>query len=47
MGTYLYKIAFEGRQFSYGSAMAIVMLLTILVASVIGNRVLKTDPIEY
>lgn len=47
MGTYLYKIAFEGRQFSYGSAMAIVMLLTILVASVIGNRFLKTDPIEY
>lgn len=47
MGTYLYKIAFEGRQFSYGSAMAIVMLVIILVASTVGNKFLKTEPIEY
>lgn len=47
MGTYLYKIAFEGRQFSYGSAMAIVMLVIILVASTVGNKFLKTETIEY
>lgn len=47
LGTYLYKIAFDGRQFSYGSAMAIVMLVIILIASVVGNKVLKTEPIEY
>ena len=47
MGTYLYKIAFEGRQFSYGSAMSIVMLVIILVASTFGNKFLKTETIEY
>jgi ABC-type sugar transport system permease subunit len=47
MGTYIYKIAFEGRMFSYGSAMAIVMAAIILVVSIFGNRMIKGDPIEY
>lgn len=47
MGTYLYKMAFEGRMFSYGSAMAIVMAIIILVFSTLGNKFLKTEPIEY
>lgn len=47
MGTYLYKMAFEGRMFSYGSAMAIVMAIIILVFSTLGNRFIKTEPIEY
>lgn len=47
MGTYIYKIAFEGRMFSYGSAMAIVMAVIILVVSLFGNRIIKGDPIEY
>lgn len=47
MGTYLYKVAFEGRMFSYGSAMAIMMAIVILLFSTFGNRFLKTEPIEY
>jgi len=47
MGTYLYKMAFEGRMFSYGSAMAIVMGIIILVFSTLGNKFIKTEPIEY
>lgn len=47
MGTYLYKVAFEGRMFSYGSAMAVVMAVIILLVSVIGNKLLKTDVIEF
>ena len=47
MGTYLYKVAFEGRMFSYGCAMAIVMAVIILFISVFGNRFIKAEPIEY
>jgi ABC-type sugar transport system permease subunit len=47
MATYIYKMAFEGRKFSYGSAMAIVMAMIILVISMVGNKFLKTEPIEY
>ena len=47
MGTYLYKIAFEGKMFSYGSAMAIVMAVIVLVVSVTGNKFIKTETIQY
>lgn len=47
MGTYLYKMAFEGRMFSYGSAMAVIMTLIILVFSYIGNKLIKREPIEF
>src|SRR5690625_4487728 len=47
MGTYLYKMAFEGRMFSYGSAMAVVMTLIILVFSYIGNKIIKRETIDY
>ncbi len=47
MGTYLYKVAFEGRKFSYGSAMAVIMAVVILVFSNFGNKFLKTETVEY
>lgn len=47
MGTYLYKIAFEGKMFSYGSAMAIVMAVIVLVVSSTGNKFIKTETIQY
>ena len=47
MGTYMYKMAFEGRMFSYGSAMAVIMTLIILVFSYFGNKLLKRETIEF
>lgn len=47
MGTYMYKMAFEGRMFSYGSAMAVVMALIILVFSFFGNKLIKREPIQF
>ena len=47
MGTYLYKIAFEGKMFSYGSAMAIVRAVIVLVVSITGNKFIKTETIQY
>lgn len=41
MGTYMYRISFEGRMFAYGSAMAVVMTIIALTVSVVGNRLLK------
>lgn len=47
MGTYMYKMAFEGRMFSYGSAMAVIMTFIILVFSYFGSKILKRETIEY
>lgn len=47
MGTYMYRMAFEGRMFSSGSAMAVVMTLIVLVVSVLGRRLLQSEDIEY
>ena len=47
MGSYLYKIAFMGNNFGYGAAMAIVMAILILVFSILGNKLLKRETIEY
>ncbi|WP_147918339.1 carbohydrate ABC transporter permease [Ruania zhangjianzhongii] len=43
MATYMYRMAFEGRMFAYGSAMAIVMTIIVLVISLIGSRMLRSD----
>ncbi|MCD9026238.1 carbohydrate ABC transporter permease [Cohnella silvisoli] len=47
MGSYLYKMAFTGNNFAYGAAMALVMAVSILVFSFVGNRLMKRDSIEY
>lgn len=41
MGTYMYRVSFEGRMFAFGSAMAVVMTAIVLVVSLVGNRLLK------
>lgn len=47
MGTYMYRVAFEGRMFSSGAAMAVVMTLIILVVSILGQRLLKREEYTY
>lgn len=42
MGTYMYRVAFEGRMFAFGSAMAVVMTVIVLVVSLVGNRLLNS-----
>jgi len=46
MATYMYRLAFEGRMFAYGSAMAIIMTVIVLVMSLIGSTFLKGDRFE-
>jgi len=43
MATYMYRMAFEGRMFAYGSAMAVVMTAIVLIMSLIGSRLLRSD----
>ena len=43
MATYMYRMAFEGRMFAYGSAMAIVMTAIVLLMSLIGSKLLRSD----
>lgn len=43
MATYMYRMAFEGRMFAYGSAMAIIMTAIVLVMSLIGSKLLRSD----
>lgn len=47
MGSYIYKMAFEGKMFAYGSAMSIIMALTIVVFSYIGNKLMKRETIQF
>lgn len=47
MGTYLYRIAFSGNNFGYGAAMALIMAISILVVSFLGNQLMKRETIEY
>ncbi|MGP9539071.1 carbohydrate ABC transporter permease [Brachybacterium sp. AOP43-C2-M15] len=46
MATYMYRLAFGGRMFAYGSAMAIIMTAIVLVMSLIGSKFLKGDRFE-
>jgi ABC-type sugar transport system permease subunit len=47
MGSYLYKMAFEGKMFAYGSAMSIVMAILIIVFSFIGNKLMKREVVQF
>ena len=46
MATYMYRLAFGGRMFAYGSAMAVIMTVIVLVMSLVGSRFLKGDRFE-
>jgi len=46
MATYMYRLAFSGRMFAYGSAMAIIMTVIVLVMSLFGSRILRGDRFE-
>ena len=46
MATYMYRLAFGGRMFAYGSAMAIIMTFIVLVISLVGSKFLKGDRFE-
>lgn len=46
MATYMYRLAFGGRMFAYGSAMAIIMTVIVLVMSLVGSKFLKGDRFE-
>ena len=46
MATYMYRMAFEGRMFAFGSAMAVVMTVIVLLMSVFGSKLLRSDRFE-
>lgn len=46
MATYMYRLAFGGRMFAYGSAMAIIMTVIVLVMSLFGSKILRGDRFE-
>lgn len=43
MATYMYRMAFEGRMFAYGSALAIIMTVIVLGMSLVGSKLLRSD----
>ncbi len=47
VSTLLYRTAFLRSQFGYATAMAVALVTLILVATVILNRVLRSDNVEY
>jgi len=46
MATYMYRMAFEGRMFAFGSAMAVVMTVIVLLMSLFGSKLLRSDRFE-
>lgn len=46
MATYMYRMAFQGRMFASGSAMAIIMTLMVLAMSLFGSKLLRSDRFE-
>lgn len=46
MATYMYRMAFEGRMFAFGSAMAVVMTIIVLLMSLFGSKLLRSDRFE-
>ena len=47
MGTYIYWAGFQGQSIGYASAMGVVMFLLILVFTLLLNRLMKRETIEY
>jgi ABC-type sugar transport system permease subunit len=47
MGTYVFKTAFGSFNWAYGSALATAMLVMIFSVSLIANRVMLRETIEY
>ncbi|MFC5650553.1 carbohydrate ABC transporter permease [Paenibacillus solisilvae] len=47
MGSYLYKMAFEGQEFAYGAALSVFMVVIIIVISAVGSRLFKRDTSQY
>lgn len=47
LGTYMYKVTFDGQQFGYGSAIAVWIVLLGMLLSFFSNRLLKREEITY
>lgn len=47
MGTYIYWAGFQGQSIGYASAMGVVMFLLILVFTLLLNRLMRRETIEY
>lgn len=47
LGTYMYKVTFDGQQFGYGSAIAVWIVLLGMLLSFFFNHLLKREEITY
>lgn len=47
VGTLMYRTAFEQTDFGYAAAMGAVLVVVTLVVSLVLNKVLKREPLEY
>lgn len=47
IGTYMYWAGFQGQSIGYASAMGVIMFFMVLVASVVINRLIRREAIEY
>ena len=47
LGTYIYWAGFQGQSIGYASAMGVVMFLLVLIFSLVVNRLMRRETIEY
>ena len=47
LGTYIYWAGFQGQSVGYASAMGVVMFALVLVFSLLANRLMRRETIEY
>jgi len=47
LGTYIYWAGFQGQSVGYATAMGVVMFLLVLVLSLLVNRVMRREALEY
>ena len=47
VGTYIYWAGFQGQAIGYASAMGVIMFLMVLAFSLVVNRLMKRETIQY
>jgi ABC-type sugar transport system permease subunit len=47
MGTYIYWAGFQGQSVGYGTAMGVIMFFVVLIFSLLVNRLMRRETVEY
>jgi ABC-type sugar transport system permease subunit len=47
LGTYIYWAGFQGQSIGYASAMGVIMFVLVLAFSLLVNRLMRRETIEY